>query len=88
MSKDITTKPTIETVLERIDNFSNRVDERFQRVDERFQRMDERMEELEKEMHRIASLAHKTREEMVAFRIDFKELRAQVTKVLPDTQSH
>jgi predicted nuclease with TOPRIM domain len=96
MSNEITTKPTIETVLERINSFEgrinerfesleNRVNERFDRVDDRFDRMDERMDKLEKEIHGVASLAHSTQVGVVTLRGDIKELRSQIRKVLPDS---
>jgi archaellum component FlaC len=82
----MTTKPTIETVLERVDSLANRMDTRFDGMDERLDRMDIRFEKLEREIHRVASLAHSTQEEMIGFRMDFKELRARIDKVLPDDQ--
>jgi len=100
MANDTTTKPTIETVLARIDNVENRINDRFDgieirindrlnsfenRVTERFDRMDERMDKLERETHSVASLAHSTQVEVVALRGDIKELRSQ-KKVLPDSQ--
>ncbi len=95
MSDEMTTKPTIETVLERIENLESRVNARFDsfeirvndrfdsfelRVNDRFDRMDERMDKLEKEIHSVASLAHSTQVEVVSLRRDIKELRSKNNK--------
>jgi len=49
MSNEMTTKPTIETVLERINSFENRINGRFEgfenRINERFEGFENRINE-------------------------------------------
>ncbi len=67
--EDQTTKPTIETVLERMGAMEDRISHRFSSVDVR--------------LDRIESLAHSTRGEMLELRADFKELRTQLIEHFP-----
>lgn len=41
---DLTTKPTIETILERLDDFRKSVDARFEGIDARFEGLEEKLE--------------------------------------------
>ena len=77
MSEDATTKPTIETVLERINALGERMDEgfiavhtRLNQMDERFDRMDERLEQMDTRLDRTQAMVHE-------MRADFREFRAQ-----------
>ena len=102
MADEMITKPTIETVLERISAFENRFESRFEqfekqvagrfdRVDERFEQFErqvaERFDRIENEIDRVASVAHSTKAEMLTLRADFRELRAQLREVLPVPQA-
>jgi hypothetical protein len=73
MADDMTTRPTIETVLERIGALEKKMDERFDRVDN--------------EIDRVASVPHSTKAEMLTLRADFRELRTQLKEILPISQA-
>ena len=98
---ELTTKPTIETVVarisaldrkfdERISALDRKVDERInaleKRMDEGFERVNERFDSTNNEIDRVANVAHGTKAEMPTLRVDFRELRAQLKEVLPITQ--
>jgi hypothetical protein len=62
------TKPTIETVLERMNAMEQRINERMNDMEERFGvRLD-----------RIESVGNLTRSEMLDLRADFRELRKEI----------
>lgn len=71
-TKDIgekyTTQPTIQTVLERLDDFRASMEKRFESLDIR--------------LDRIESEVHKTQGNFHALRADFNELRAQLKENL------
>lgn len=69
IDEEYQTKPTIEIVLERIDEFWSAVDKRFDALEIRLDRMD--------------SLAHQTRSEMLALRADFRELHGAIKEQFP-----
>jgi peptidoglycan hydrolase CwlO-like protein len=73
MADEMITKPTIETVLERISGLEKKMEERF--------------DQLDNEIDRVASVAHSTKAEMLTLRADFRELRAQLKEVLPIPQA-
>ena len=84
MADEMITKPTIETVLERISAFENRFVSRF----EQFERqVAERFDRIDNEIDRVASVAHSTKAEMLTLRADFRELRTQLREVLPVPQA-
>jgi len=109
MTDELSTKPTIETILERInafdakfdsriDQLESRVDSRIDQLESRFDRLDNRVDQLESqitdrfeqvytEIDRVASTVHSTRAEMLALRVDFRELRAQLKEVFPTPQT-
>ena len=95
MADEMITKPTIETVLERISAFENRFVSRFEQfekqVDERFEHFEkqvaERFDRIDNEIDRVASVAHSTKAEMLTLRADFRELRTQLREVLPVPQA-
>jgi len=87
MPDEMTTKPTIETVLERINTLEEKIDRRFDTVDERFNRVDERFNSIDNEIDRVASVTYATKSEMATLRVDFRELRAQLKDVLPAPQA-
>ena len=80
----MTTKPTIETVLERISAFDKKFDERIGALEKT---MNERFDGVDNEIDRVASVAHSTKAEMLTLRADFRELRAQLKEVLPVPQA-
>ena len=84
MADELTTKPTIETVLERIIAFENRLTSRF----DQFEKVvAARFDSIDNEIDRVASVAHSTKAEMLTLRADFRELRAQLREVLPVPQA-
>ena len=91
MADEMTTKPTIETVRERIIAFENRFASRFEQfeklVAERFAKVDERLDRIDNEIDRVASVAHSTKAEVLTLRADFRELRAQLREALPVLQA-
>jgi hypothetical protein len=78
------TKPTIETVLERIIAFENRFESRFEQFEKQ---VAERFDRIDNEIDRVASVAHSTKAEMLTLRADFRELRTQLREVLPVPQA-
>jgi hypothetical protein len=88
------TKPTIETVLERMNAMEERLgsrisavgtrvdtfEERFNAFDERFKAFDGR---LGSRLDRIESLAHASRAEGLELRADFRDLRTQLKEHFP-----
>jgi len=84
MADEMTTKPTIETVLERISAFDKKFDERIGTLEKT---MNERFDSVDNEIDRVASVAHSTKAEMLTLRADFREMRAQLKEVLPVPQA-
>jgi len=80
----MTTKPTIETVLERISAFEKRFENR---IDQLETQMSERFEQVYSEIDRVASVVHSTKSEMLTLRADFREMRVQLKDVLPVPQT-
>jgi hypothetical protein len=70
MSNEAITKPTIETVLERINALGERVDAGFAAVEERLERMDIRLD-------RAESIALSTRADVQELRSDFRKFSKQ-----------
>ena len=70
MSEDATTRPTIETVLERINALGDRMNEGFAAVHTRLNQMDERLEQMDTRLDRTQAMVHE-------MRADFREFRAQ-----------
>jgi len=78
------TKPTIETVLERMTGMEERINQRMDGVEERInQRMDGVEERLGVRLDRIEGVANTTRGEMLDLRADFRELRTQLREHFP-----
>ena len=67
------TKPTIETVLDRMNAMEQRWDDRISGFEER----------LGARLDRIEGLAYTTRGEVLDLRADFKDWRAQLRERLP-----
>jgi len=83
MTDDMNTRPTIETVLERIGAFDQKVDDRINALE---RKIDDRFDKVDNEIDRLASVAYSTKAEMVTLRADFREWRAQVKEALPVLQ--
>jgi chromosome segregation ATPase len=84
MADEMKTKPTTETVLERISALDKRFDERIGALEKT---MNERFDSVDNEIDRVASVAHSTKAEMLTLRADFRELRAQLKEVIPIPQA-
>jgi uncharacterized coiled-coil protein SlyX len=84
MPDEMTTKPTIETVLERISAFEKRFENR---IDQLEAQMSERFEQVHSDIDRLASVVYSTKSEMLTLRADFREMRAQLKDVLPVPQA-
>lgn len=99
MSADnLDTKPTLETVLERINAlaeiFQQEISKLHTRLDEELGKLHTRLDEEAGKVHarfdefdirfdRLESLTYKTRSEFVELRGDFKEWRKQLSDALP-----
>ena len=75
------TKPTIETVLERINALSSELHGEIRTVreylDQQFGALRQQLEELESRLDRVEGTAYRTHGEFVEMRRDFKEFKAQ-----------
>jgi peptidoglycan hydrolase CwlO-like protein len=69
MADEYATKPTIETILERIDRGFTELNARLDRTDERIDQMDTRLDRTQAMVHDLRS--------------DFRELKAQLKEHLP-----
>jgi len=72
MTEDAITRPTIETVLERIDALGGRMAEGFAVVHTRLGQMDERLEQMDTRLDRTQAIVHEIRADFRAFRTQFK----------------
>jgi hypothetical protein len=78
------TKPTIETVLERMAGMEERLNQRTDAVEGRLnQRIDGMEERLSVRLDRIEGVADTTRGEMLDMRADFREWRTQLKEHIP-----
>ena len=76
MNDEAQTKPTIETVLERLQDFRSEVTSRFNAIEHQLDNVDMRLDHIE-------SFAHQTRSELIALRADFKEFKSQFKQPAP-----
>jgi hypothetical protein len=88
MADDKKTKPTIETVLERMAAQEERMSNRMAAQEERIMNaVNERIDKLEERigirLDRVESVATATRGEMLDLRADFRELRTQIREHFP-----
>ena len=83
---DAATKPTIETVLERINMLGESLHGEIKGVNGRLGKMEEQFKEFDITLDRIESLANKTKSEFLDLRADFKEWRNQLKELLPQTR--
>jgi hypothetical protein len=77
MADELTTKLTIDTLLERINLVLTENRAFHAAVEKRFNEVDQRFELIETRLDRIESLASQTRAEMLAMRADFREMRSE-----------
>ena len=89
MSSNADTKPTLETILERIDNLrqemTRRVDEqdkRFDEHDKQFNEQKKTLSDFDVRIDRIEGVVNMTRSDMVNMRADFHEFKQKVEEVL------
>lgn len=80
---DLTTKPTIETVLIRLDDFRNSVDARFAGIDQRFASVDARQEELQDQLYGLEEQVVIIRKGQLDMRTELRELVALIKEHLP-----
>ena len=73
MPEDVTTKPTLETVLERINALGDKSDSFHEGLESK---LDSFREEIGIRLDRIESVTNATRAEMLTLRADFREFRA------------
>ena len=88
MSSNADTKPTLETVLERIDNMRQEMNRRFDEQDKRFDEHDKRFDEQKKTLSdfdvridRIEGVVSMTRSDVMNLRADFREFKQKVGEV-------
>ena len=74
------TKPTIETILERMSGMEERLRNRIDALQTQVKGLEER---LETRLDRIESVANITRGEMLELRVEFREFRTQVKEHFP-----
>jgi transcription elongation GreA/GreB family factor len=73
MSEEATTRPTIETVLERINALGQLMNEGFAAVRTRLNQMDERLEQMDTRLDRTQAMVHEMRADFRDFRAQFKQ---------------
>ena len=74
MSSNADTKPTLETILERIDSLRQEVNKRFDDQGRNFADFDVRLD-------RIEIVVNATRSEVLTLRADFREFNQKVEEV-------
>ena len=89
------TKPTIETVLQRMGAMEERAIQRMdameERINQRMDAMEERLNQridklelrLDSRLDRVESVANGTRSEMLELRADFRDWRVQLKEHIP-----
>ena len=75
MSSNADTKPTLETILERIDNLRQDMNKRFDEQKKTLSDFDVRID-------RIEGVVSMTRSDVVNLRADFREFKQKVEEVL------
>jgi archaellum component FlaC len=89
MSSNADTRPTLETILERIDNLRQEMNRRFDEQDRRFDGQDNRFDEQKKTLadfdvriDRIEGVVSMTRSDVMNLRADFREFKQKVEEVM------
>lgn len=80
MSNEAITKPTLETVLERINALGERMDAGFAAVEERFVQVEERFVQVEGQIERMDIRLDRAESIALATRADVQELRSDFRK--------
>ena len=81
MSSNADTKPTLETVLERIDNLRQEMNRRFDEHDKRFDEQKKILSDFDVRIDRIDGVVSITRSDVVNMRADFREFKQKVEEV-------
>lgn len=76
MNDGLETKPTLETILERINAVGTEMRAGFDAIDKRF-------EAVEISLDRVESVSSQTRAEMLTLRADFREWQSALKEHLP-----
>ena len=89
MSSNADTKPTLETILERINDLRQEMNTRFDEQGNRFDDHDKRFDEQKKTLadfdvriDRIDGVVSQTRSDMVNLRADFREFGQRVEEAM------
>ena len=82
MSGNADTKPTLETVLERIDNLRQEMNRRFDEHDKRFDEQKKILSDFDVRIDRIDGVVSITRGDVVNMRADFREFKQKVEEVM------
>ena len=82
MSSNADTKPTLETVLERIDNLRQEMNRRFDEHDKRFDEQKKILSDFDVRIDRIDGVVSLTRSDVVNLRADFREFKQKVEEVM------
>jgi tetrahydromethanopterin S-methyltransferase subunit G len=77
MSEDATTRPTIETVLERINALGESMREGFAAVGVRLDKIEGRLDGMESRLDRLDARLDRTQAEILELRVDFREFRSR-----------
>ena len=80
---DVTTKPTIETVLERINTLGESLHSEIAGLKADMAFVKEHMHDFDVRIDRVESVVNGTRAEMLTLRADFREWRKQLQELLP-----
>lgn len=82
MSSNADTKPTLDTILERIDNLRQEMNRRFDEHDRRFDEQKKTLSDFDVRIDRIEGVVSMTRSDVVNLRADFHEFRQKAEEVL------
>ena len=73
MSDESTTRPTLDTLLERLQEFRTDVTARLDRMEQEIVTTRQRLDEIEIRLDRLTSITHETRADFREFRAQFKQ---------------
>ena len=82
MSSNADTKPTLETVLERIDGMRSDLNGLRQEMSKRIDDQDRNFADFDVRIDRVESVVNATRSEMLTLRADFREFKQKVEEVM------
>ncbi len=75
--EDAATKPTLETILERINDLRSDMSQRFTAVEQKLEQIDVRLDRME-------GVTYTTRADFTEMRADFREMRRHFRETLPE----